>query len=151
MSETETEQESKNRGSTTEELEEPPTKVNANCTFNILYGNMQSIINKIDEFKATVFERKSDFLFVTESWTNDEYTNTFLDIPGYELKCRIDRSDTTGGIGGGLLVYARTGFTCYEYSSNVLQCFNQCCALKIPLSSHLDVIVVLVYRPHNVY
>jgi hypothetical protein len=39
--------------------------------------------------------------------------NAFLAVPGYNIQpdLRKDRQDMTRGIGGGLIVYARTGVT----------------------------------------
>jgi len=46
---------------------------------------------------------------VTESWCNSDVSNAFLSIDGYEIipDLRMDRENTAGGRGGGLLVYAR--------------------------------------------
>jgi Reverse transcriptase (RNA-dependent DNA polymerase)/Endonuclease-reverse transcriptase len=50
-----------------------------------------------------------DLILVTESWCNNQITDAFLALPGYELinELRRDRYDTDRGRGGGLLVYAK--------------------------------------------
>jgi hypothetical protein len=48
---------------------------------------------------------------ISESWCNETITDALLAIPGYDMLpdlCR-DREDTAGSVGGGLLVYAKTG------------------------------------------
>ena len=74
---------------------------------NVLFMNAQSIGNKMDELRAIAVINKPDILAITETWTNDAIADAFVCIDGYELVARDDRNDTTGGRGGGILVYAR--------------------------------------------
>ena len=55
------------------------------------------------------------------------------------------------GVGGGLLVWAKTSFIISEEKNPVLESFNQCCSVSLPLSDGSKVALVLVYRPHNLY
>ena len=73
-------------------------------TLKVLYSNVQSICNKIDELKCTVDEQDPDVIILTETWCNPNITQPFLEIPGYTLdpELRHDRSDTVNGIGGGI-------------------------------------------------
>ena len=72
-----------------------------------------SLVGKIDELVAVASDINPDLILVTESWCHDGITDAFLKIPGYELQTdlRLDREDTAGGTGGGLLVYARESLT----------------------------------------
>ena len=97
------------------------------------------------------YDIKPDFVFLNETWSNDEHSDAFLRIPGYEIICRKDRIDTANGIGGGLLLYMKIGLVCGEYVSSEMECFNQCCAVKISLSNCTELVLVLIYRPHNLY
>ena len=83
-----------------------------------------------------------DFIFLTESWCNDDTSEAFLSVPGYELQqdLRVDREDTAGGRGGGLLVYAKTGKRILALDKVVV--FNQYCKFLID-----DITVYLIYRP----
>ena len=83
-----------------------------------------------------------DFIFLTESWCNDETSEAYLTVPGYELQqdLRVDREDTAGGRGGGLLVYAKAGKRILALDKVVV--FNQYCKFLID-----DVTVYLIYRP----
>ena len=119
--------------------------------FDVLYGNCQSVINKIDELKVIVLDLKPHIICLNETWTNSQHTNALLTIPGYTIVCRYDRTDTESGIGGGLLIYAKTGVCASENNSTVYTNFNQCCAIKLPLKNGRTIELVLVYRPHNLY
>ena len=75
----------------------------------ILYLNAQSVVGKIDELASTATEIGPDLILLTEGWCSGEISHAFLNIPGYEMQqdLRLDREDTTGGRGGGLLVYSK--------------------------------------------
>ena len=88
---------------------------------------------------------------INEAWTNNNISDAFLKIDGFDLVCRHDRTDTKAGVGGGLLVWTRKSLKVSEYMAPSLQEFNQSCAVRIPLSGGQSVSLVLVYRPHNVY
>jgi len=78
-------------------------------------------------------------------------TNALLAIPGYELQpdLRVDRNDTTGGVGGGLLVYVRNGLTILPIDK--VNNFNQFCGFKLS-TKLVEYYIYLVYRPpaHNI-
>jgi hypothetical protein len=52
---------------------------------SFLYLNAQSIASKLDELTCTANDLQPDLIFITESWCNENVTNAFLAIPGYEL------------------------------------------------------------------
>jgi hypothetical protein len=66
---------------------------------SFLYLNAPSIASKLEELNCTANDLKPDLIFITESWCNENVTNAFLTIPGYEVATdlRLDRQDTTGG------------------------------------------------------
>ena len=68
---------------------------------------------------------KPDIILITESWCNNNISDNILNIDGYELisDLRRDRNDTTNGIGGGLLVFARKGLVIL--SIDMTNNFNQ--------------------------
>ena len=81
-------------------------------------------------------------ILVVESWCNSNISDAFLSIPGYEMQqdLRLDREDTEGGRGGGLLVYTKNGI-------KILSCdkvvnFHQYCKFLLN-----DITVYLIYRP----
>ena len=71
----------------------------------VFYTNAQSVINKMDEMRAVVNLKKPDVIALTETWTNSDISDEFLNLDGYELIERKDREDTDRGRGGGILVY----------------------------------------------
>jgi len=81
-----------------------------------------------------------DMILLTETWCNGEVSDAFLTIPGYTLCHRMDREDTAGGRGGGLLIYAKIGLSVLVLDKTVP--FNQYCKFLVS-----DVIVYLIYRP----
>ena len=94
--------------------------------FKVLYCNCLSVIKKLEELKIHAFDLKPDVICLNETWTNSDHTNAFLALPGYEIVCRYDRTDTVNGCGGGLLVYRKMGLTVYEFVSDEYVKFNQC-------------------------
>jgi hypothetical protein len=78
-------------------------------TVKVLYTNAQSINCKLGELAAVAQESEPDIVLLTETWCNKATTNASQAPENYNLECdlRRDRSDTTAGIGGGLLVYSK--------------------------------------------
>ena len=105
----------------------------------------------MDELKVYVLDVKPDIIALCESWTHDDHTSAFLSIPGYNIICRHDRNDTTSGIGGGLLLYAKSELPVTEDAMNYVSKFNQFCSVKIPMANGSTISFVLVYRPHKLY
>jgi hypothetical protein len=87
---------------------------------------------------------KPDIVLVTESWCNDVTTNAMLTLPGYDLQLRADREDTTAGVGGGLLVYARQDVVILPEEKRYA--FTQHVDFKI-VSNGEELNMTLVYRP----
>jgi hypothetical protein len=108
----------------------------------LLYTNAQSLAGKVDELSATACELQPDIIALTETWCNSDISNSVLTIDGYELvpDLRMDRSDTAGGRGGGLIVYTRSGKKVLKLDKQLL--FSQLCSFMMD-----DVTFNLVYRP----
>jgi hypothetical protein len=105
--------------------------------------NAQSVVSKIDELCGVSSELDPDLILVTETWCNEQITNTFLAIPGYELinDLRKDRYDTDRGRGGGLLVYAKNNISVCVLPSDEPDAKHQYCKFKVK-----DVVIYLIYR-----
>ena len=119
-------------------------------TVKIMYSNVQSIFNKLNEITTFVVEVKPDFILLTETWCKGSINDPALSLPGYQLETdlRRDREDTTNCIGGGLLVYTKTGIKVAPRRDLENCGFLQCCAFSI-LTSEEPVTIVLIYRPPN--
>ena len=95
----------------------PQTDTYTQKKLKILSTNARSINSKLQELKATAVDLKPDIIAITETWTNTDICNSFLNIPGYKIVIRKDRGDTTNGRGGGILIYARSTLICQEIST----------------------------------
>jgi hypothetical protein len=95
-------------------------------------------------------EKKPDVILICESWCNSTINNSLLALEGYELQpdLRTDRSDTAGGIGGGLLVYVRDGLKILALDKT--NDFNQLSSFTLTTKKRVYNIY-LIYRPpaHN--
>ena len=112
----------------------------------ILSTNARSIISKIEELKVTAVDLNPDILAITETWTNPTVCNSFLDLPGYKLVVRKDRSDTTNGRGGGILVYAKSSIVCHEITAP--EDIIQVAAIQTKLID-LNLNIYVIYRSPN--
>ena len=122
----------------------------ANSRIKILYSNVRSIVNKIDELKHTSYDLKPDIICICETWTNDSILNAYLNIEDYSILCRRDRTDTNQGKGG-LLVYVKSGIKATELKTDFIDSYNQCCAISLNMYNKTNLNIVLVYRPHSLY
>jgi len=97
----------------------------------ILYSNVQSIQSKILELEAVALDLKPDLILLCETWCNNNIDNAALQLSGYDLnpELRCDRADTANGIGGGLLVYSRTGLEILPCDTDVD--FTQYCKFVV--------------------
>jgi hypothetical protein len=86
-----------------------------------MYSNAQSLVGKVNELSCVASDINPDIILVTESWCNESISDAYLSIQGYELKSdlQVDRSDTGGGRGRGLIVYAKSEFSVLK--STILQ------------------------------
>ena len=111
-----------------------------------MYCNAQSVLSKICDLQATSCDIKPDVILITESWCNSNISDNVLNVNDYELvsELRRDREDTTNGIGGGLLVYARKGLVILSIDIKIE--FNQFVSFKI-VTKNSDLNVFLIYRP----
>lgn len=68
------------------------------------YTNANSIIAKMDELRHKIFTHNYDIIAITESWANDDISDSELWINGYHMY-RKDRLTDCGKKGGGVLLY----------------------------------------------
>jgi len=100
----------------------------------------------VGELEAKACELNPDIILVTETWARPELPDAFFSLPGYKLQTdlRKDREDTANGVGGGLIVYTRTGLVILPFDT---QCnFHQHCSFSVKSGS--DILnIILLYRP----
>lgn len=73
--------------------------------FEIVHQNIRCFTNTIDELRFVVSELKSvlQLLTLSETWTDNDNTDSELEIAGYQ----IFRRDRSKGVRGGFAVYGR--------------------------------------------
>jgi len=114
-----------------------------------MYLNAQSIFGKLNELECMIMEVNPDAIVITESWCNENISNTVLQIKGYFLSpdLRKDRDDNPRGIGGGILVYVKNNLhiLCHDNLSD----FNQYCNFTVVNNQRQKVTIFAVYRSPN--
>ncbi len=129
--------------------ERPAIKVlNARLTeaknVTMMYTNVLSLFNKLDELKLAVDNLKPDLIALTETWLNEQIADAEVRLEGFQL-IRMDR---IGRRGGGIAMFIRDGIE-YVPHSSALQRHTACeilsCKLKVPNQSDLH--IALAYRP----
>jgi hypothetical protein len=97
----------------------------------------------------TAAEEEPDLILLTETWCGPQISNAELTVAGYQLEfdLRRDRTDTTAGIGGGLLVYSKIGTVLNSTNRFANSKFNQ--FVEFELIAEHPTKIILVYRPPN--
>ena len=111
----------------------------------VIYSNVQSLNNKVNELRAIANMESPDVIALTETWTNENITDAYLQLEGYELLARKDRTDTSRGRGGGIVVYVR-GMHVWEEEVDTE--FNQCVTIRIKRQTG-ECALHVVYRSPN--
>ena len=91
----------------------------------LLFFNARSLFRKLNDLAIANDFLNVDLICICESWLNSNTTNAMLSLAGFNLvtDLRVDRQDTLHGIGGGLIVYAKTGIKIkpIKYSNDFIQ------------------------------
>ena len=123
---------------------------------HIAHLNLQSLRNKLDVVKAHITVCNFDIFTFSESWLDERYSNSMLQIKGYNL-IRLDRawSDTaqlTPKRGGGVGMYIKNT---YSYITNTYEEYNRSCGYieclwtEIVRPNARNMIICSLYRPPN--
>ena len=112
----------------------------------MLFANTQSIVNKIDETRAVVAAGDPDIVAFTETWTNETIDDSYLQINGYNMIIRNDRSDTEGGRGGGIVVYVKNEIRAWR--DDAKSDFSQYGTMVIKTKNN-EIRIHTVYRSPN--
>ena len=98
------------------------------------------------ELKAVLDMKQPDIIALTETWTNSDISDGFLQLDGYELIVRKDREDTDRGRGGGVLVYVAKRICAWKVVAG--GSFEQCASLMIKAKNQ-DLGIHVIYRSPN--
>ena len=60
----------------------------------MFYSNVRSVVNKVNELNLLMFDLNPDLICLCETWTNENITDSFLNLENYNLISRRDRTDT---------------------------------------------------------
>ena len=112
----------------------------------ILYSNVRSILNKLLEFQAYVYEQQPDVICLCETFVRPDISSALLSLTGYDMVVRKDGKDTQGGLCRGLLVYCKTDLRASEFQSKEFEVFTECAGVILPWGRG-ELKCVLVYRP----
>ena len=91
--------------------------------YTILSLNARSVVNKIELLRVQCYILKPDFVFICETFANDDISDIYQNLAGYEIISRRDGRDTAGGRSRGQLMYARQGL---QASQLVIQGADTC-------------------------
>ena len=112
----------------------------------VMFANVQSVVNKIDEVKAVMALSKPDIMALTETWTHEGIGDDYLNVDGYELILRSDRNDTENGRGGGIIMYVKKEINARKMEEKPL--CNQTSSVELK-SGGEEVRIHMVYRSPN--
>ena len=106
---------------------------------------------KRDELLSMCVTYKIDLIFIVESWTNSDDSNESINLKGYNVVCRVDKSSVTGK-GGGIIIFANENLKgvrhlCTSDSDPDLQI--QSASIEIRTSNSNVVTMHAIYRSPN--
>ena len=111
-----------------------------------MFGNVQSIVNKMDEMRAIIALEKPDIVAMTETWTHEGIGNEFLNMEEYEMVARSDRNDTERGRGGGIVIFVNKAVNAQQIEEKTD--FNQSASIEVKNGSE-NVRLHVIYRSPN--
>ena len=88
-----------------------------------------------------------DFVAVCETFANENISDAYLGLVGYEMIVRKDGRDTTNGRTRGLIIYSREGLKASPLNIAGGNTFTECAGISIPWGRGEILKLVLVYRP----
>ena len=111
----------------------------------LFYTHMQSVFsyNKRDDLYMHILEHKYDIVGLSETWANDNISDSELNSPGYSLY-RKDRNNKFKSKGGGVALYINENLL----SRHEVLPDTECEAVwaKISLSKNSHLLVSICYR-----
>ena len=83
------------------------TTLNQDFFPNILYANVRSINNKLDELRLFISDKHYDIVSITESWLTPEILDCTVNLPNFV----VNRDDRHTKIGGGVCVWLNSSIS----------------------------------------
>ena len=115
--------------------------VGTSAHLKCMYTNAHSMGNKQEELEAVMKQENSDVVAITETWWDVSH-DWSVPIDGYKLF----RRDRQGRRGGGVVLYVRDCYDCFEHkcSEDRVECL---CVRIRGKANRADVVVGVYYRP----
>lgn len=116
---------------------------------SVLMTNVNHMLNKLDELFVIINEFCPDIIALTETWLNENITNSVCNITGYS----IVRHDRLHGSGGGILLYIKNDLQFKRLNEPLVANSNDFEILFVSIRPHIlprplsIVIIVLLYCP----
>jgi len=79
----------------------------------VSFTNAQSIVNKLAELRAIVYQHSPEIIGIADTWYNKEVGNAELHLQGYDLF----RNDHVCGVGGGVMLFVRSDLSAIPCST----------------------------------
>ena len=118
-------------------------KMNLKHGFKVISLNINSLYKHLDELRLFCAEHNPHIICLNETKINDEISDEFLRIDGFENIIRKDRTR----YGGGVAVYVINGIKFSERSDLDSDLESVSIELKINYSKHF--IVTTIYKPES--
>ena len=106
------------------------------------------MFSKVNELSCTVNDFSPDLIILTETWLNKYINNSIINLPGYSIESRTDQTDTTGGRGGGIIVYVKDGLNILV-SDHDDSDFNQYCSFSITTNDDVFNFICFYRSPNS--
>jgi len=107
-----------------------------------LFTNAQSIVKKLAELQANVYQHSPEIIGIAETWCTNEVGNAELHLQGYDLF----RNDRVCGVGGGVMLYVRSDLSAIPCSTLNDVGFDNSTWRILPLSDNEKLLIGVVYR-----
>lgn len=111
------------------------------------YSNVESLVNKIDEWSTSIKKHNPTVILMTETWLNSKITDSMLQTTGYS----IFRQDREGQVGGGVCVLVKESINGQKVYASVTEKYRtpspmQSLWINVKIGS-ARFLVSCIYRP----
>ena len=110
----------------------------------IAHLNVRSILNKMDDVRSLIRNKRFDIFTSSETWLNPSIKDSELNIPGYTLVSH----DRTGKRGGGTAIYVRNSIP-YKHRLDLPAENIESSWVEVNRLKCTKLFVGCVYRPPN--
>lgn len=111
---------------------------------SILFANVRSLFNKIEETSLLLRQHRIGLAFLFETWLNSDIPNESVTISDYN----IYRKDRQRGSGGGIICYSKVNSTPIIIDEHSVPSLKECNSEIFPLFFRdISLLVIGIYHP----